>query len=187
MAAPRLPLNRVLNRRGSLAAVAALPLAAGMALLQPARAQDQRKPPAATPPAAQATPALGDSLAPAAKPEPRVLISEVVVKGIEGHPERERLEIVVYDAMATRPGTRVTRSELQNDLSAIYATGWFSDVRIQPVDSPLGVQLVVTVAPNPVLTKVELDGVGAKTRIPANLIPDTFAADYGKTLNLNSL
>lgn len=187
MAAPRLPLNRVLNRRGSLAAVAALPLAAGMALLQPARAQDQGKPPAATPPAAQATPATGDSLTPAAKPEPRVLISEVVVKGIEGHPERERLEIAVYDAMATRPGTRATRSELQNDLSAIYATGWFSDVRIQPVDSPLGVQLVVTVAPNPVLTKVELDGVGAKTRIPANLIPDTFAADYGKTLNLNSL
>ena len=111
----------------------------------------------------------------------------MVVKGIEGHPERERLEIAVYDAMATRPGTRVTRSELQNDLSAIYATGWFSDVRIQPVDGPLGVQLVVTVAPNPVLTKVELDGVGAKTKIPATLIPDTFAADYGKTLNLNSL
>ena len=60
-------------------------------------------------------------------------------------------------------------------------------MRIQPVDGPLGVQLVVTVAPNPVLTKVELDGVGAKTKIPATLIPDTFAADYGKTLNLNSL
>jgi outer membrane protein insertion porin family len=116
-----------------------------------------------------------------------VLISEVVVKGIEGHPEQERLEIAVYDAMATRPGTQVTRSELQNDLSAIYATGWFSDVRIQPVDGPLGVQLVVTVVPNPVLTKVELEGVGAKTKIPANLIPDTFAPDYGKTLNLNAL
>jgi outer membrane protein insertion porin family len=126
-------------------------------------------------------------LTPPSPAEPKVLISEVVVKGIEGHPERERLEIAVYDAMATRPGTRVTRSELQNDLSAIYATGWFSDVRIQPVDGPLGVQLVVTVAPNPVLTKVELDGVGAKTKIPATLIPDTFAADYGKTLNLNSL
>ena len=126
-------------------------------------------------------------MTPPSPAEPKVLISEVVVKGIEGHPERERLEIAVYDAMATRPGTRVTRSELQNDLSAIYATGWFSDVRIQPVDGPLGVQLVVTVAPNPVLTKVELDGVGAKTKIPATLIPDTFAADYGKTLNLNSL
>ncbi len=132
-------------------------------------------------------PAASEALTPPSPAEPKVLISEVVVKGIEGHPERERLEIAVYDAMATRPGTRVTRSELQNDLSAIYATGWFSDVRIQPVDGTLGVQLVVTVAPNPVLTKVELDGVGAKTKIPATLIPDTFAADYGKTLNLNSL
>jgi outer membrane protein insertion porin family len=200
MAAHRLPPSRVRNLRGSLATVASLPLAAGMLLQQPARAQVPAKPPAATSPAtspaaeapaserpAPQAPVAGDALAPAAKSEPRVLISEVVVKGIEGHPERERLEIAVYDAMATRPGTRVTRSDLQNDLSTIYATGWFSDVRIQPVDRPLGVQLVVTVAPNPVLAKVELDGVGAKTRIPANLIPDTFAADYGKTLNLNSL
>jgi len=131
--------------------------------------------------------APADSIAPPAKPEPKVLISEVVVKGIEGHPEQDRLEIAVYDAMATRPGTQSTRSELQNDLSAIYATGWFSDVRIQPVDGPLGVQLVVTVVPNPVLTQVELEGVGAKTKIPPTLLPDTFAADYGKTLNLNTL
>ena len=184
MAAHRNGLSRVLP----LAA-----MAAAAVLGQPALAQPQdpgaSEQPAGQAPAAQdpSAPAAEPLAAPPAKPEPKVLISEVVVKGIEGHPERERLEIAVYDAMATRPGTRVTRSELQNDLSAIYATGWFSDVRIQPVDSPLGVQLVVTVAPNPVLTKVELDGVGAKTKIPANLIPDTFAADYGKTLNLNAL
>ena len=163
-------------------------VAAGSALLSaPALAQAEPKAgPAAQPadgPPSQSQPAL----APADKPEPKVLISEVVVKGIEGHPEQERLEIAVYDAMATRPGTRVTRSELQTDLSAIYATGWFSDVRIQPVDGPLGVQLVVTVVPNPVLTQVQLEGVGAKTKLPANLIPDTFAPDYGKTLNLNAL
>jgi outer membrane protein insertion porin family len=193
MAAHRLPLNRVLSLRGSLATAAALPLLAGVVLTPPARAQDPAATPpagapaAAEPPAGQAPAATPEASGSPAKPEPRVLISEVVVKGIEGHPERERLEIAVYDAMATRPGTRVTRGELQNDLSAIYATGWFSDVRIQPVDSPLGVQLVVTVAPNPVLTKVQLDGVGAKTKIPDSLLPDTFAADYGKTLNLNSL
>lgn len=144
-------------------------------------------PQAAPAPAAEVPAAGPGSLAPAAPAEPRVLISEVVVKGLEQHPERERLELAVYDAMATRPGTRATRSELQTDLSAVYATGWFSDVRIQPVDSPLGVQVVVTVAPNPVLTKVELEGVGAKTKLPATLVPDTFAADYGKTLNLNTL
>jgi len=197
MAAHRNGLSRVLP----LAAVAAAAALAQPALAAPPVSGQTNAPSTAKPatdaPAVQpaapaeapagAPAAAAEPLAPAAKPEPKVLISEVVVKGIEGHPERERLEIAVYDAMATRPGMRVSRSELQNDLSAIYATGWFSDVRIQPADSPLGVQLVVTVAPNPVLTKVELDGVGAKTKIPSNLIPDTFASDYGKTLNLNAL
>ncbi|MFM1900546.1 MAG: hypothetical protein RLZZ216_1122, partial [Cyanobacteriota bacterium] len=170
-------LSRALRLRGSLG-LAAILLAGA-----PALAQEQEAAPAATP---EASPPA-ETLAPPAKPEPKVLISEVVVKGIEGHPEQERLEIAVYDAMATRPGTQVTRSELQNDLSAIYASGWFSDVRIQPVDGPLGVQLVVTVVPNPVLTEVELEGIGPKTEMPPSLIPDIFAADYGKTLNLNTL
>ena len=166
-----------------------LPLAAGVVMgAAPVLAQDATPAPAETPAAAPAESSPpGEALAPPAKPEPKVLISEVVVKGIEGHPEQERLEIAVYDAMATRPGTQVTRSELQNDLSAIYASGWFSDVRIQPVDGPLGVQLVVTVVPNPVLTEVELEGIGPKTKMPPTLIPDIFAADYGKTLNLNTL
>ena len=200
MAAHRNGLSRVLP----LAAVAAAAALAQPALAappvsgqvdapsstQPSGAPAQAAPAAQPAPAeapAAGAPAAAEPLAPPAKPEPKVLISEVVVKGIEGHPERERLEIAVYDAMATRPGMRVTRAELQNDLSAIYATGWFSDVRIQPADSPLGVQLVVTVAPNPVLTKVDLEGVGAKTKLPPTLIPDTFAPDYGKTLNLNTL
>jgi outer membrane protein insertion porin family len=137
-------------------------------------------PPASTPPTA--TPG---SLAPQAPAEPKVLISEVVVQGLEGHPERERLELAVYDAMVVRPGSRVSRSELQTDLAAIYASGWFSDVRIQPVDGPLGVQLVVIATANPVLQKVELDTTKAK--LPPAVLQDTFAPDYGKTLNLNTL
>ena len=31
--------------------------------------------------------------------QPRVLISEVLIEGIEGHPEEERLQISTYDAM----------------------------------------------------------------------------------------
>ncbi|MFZ9215660.1 MAG: BamA/TamA family outer membrane protein [Vulcanococcus sp.] len=189
MAAHRNGKNRIAGLGSSLG----LALLAGSALFSPpVWAQDDSPQSETSQPQADPAPAgapgASDSLAPApAAAEPKVLISEVVVKGAEAHPEQERLEIAVYDAMATRPGSRVTRSELQNDLSAIYATGWFSDVRIQPIDGPLGVRLVVTVVPNPVLTKVELDGVGAKTKLPANLIPDTFAADYGKTLNLNAL
>lgn len=186
MPATRHGLSRALRLRGSLGLASMLPLAAGSMLLSaPVRAQEQA--PEAAPVATPEVSPPEDSLAPPAKPEPKVLISEVVVKGIEGHPEQDRLEIAVYNAMVTRPGTQATRSELQNDLSAIYATGWFSDVRIQPVDGPLGVQLVVTVVPNPVLTQVGLEGVGAKTEMPPTLVPDIFAADYGKTLNLNTL
>ena len=51
--------------------------------------------------------------------------------------------------MQVRPGMRVTREELQNDLNGIQATGWFSDVRIVPQNGPLGVQVVVQVEPFP--------------------------------------
>jgi outer membrane protein insertion porin family len=122
---------------------------------------------------------------PAAKAEPRVLIAEVVIEGLQDHPERERLELAAYAAMAATPGSRVTRSELQTDLSAIYASGWFSDVRIQPVDGPLGVRLVVVVVANPVLKQVKLDP--ADLKLPEQVVQDTFVADYGKTLNLNTL
>jgi outer membrane protein insertion porin family len=122
---------------------------------------------------------------PPAKAEPKVLIAEVVIEGLQDHPERERLELAAYAAMAATPGSRVTRNELQNDLSAIYASGWFSDVRIQPVDGPLGVRLVVVVVANPVLQQVKLDP--ADLKMPELVVKDTFAADFGKTLNLNTL
>ena len=51
--------------------------------------------------------------------QPRVLISEVLIEGIDGHPEEERLQISTYDAMQVRPGMRVTREDLQNDLNGI--------------------------------------------------------------------
>jgi outer membrane protein insertion porin family len=122
---------------------------------------------------------------PAANNEPRVLLSEVVIQGLDGHPEKQRIERAAYAAMAVTPGTEVTRSDLRKDLSAIYATGWFSDVRLEPVDSALGVRLLVKVVPNPVLTKVTLDPQDAK--LPATVVQDTFAADFGKTINLNTL
>ena len=117
--------------------------------------------------------------------QPRVLITEVMIDGIDGHPEQERVELAAYDAMTVRPGSRVTRDELKVDLEAIYATGWFSDVRIEPVNGPLGVQLVVQVVPNPVLTRVDL--LPEDNEIPPQVIEDAFSSDYGRTLNLSEL
>jgi outer membrane protein insertion porin family len=148
---------------------------------------DPASPPAGQPPTTQAptTQAPAKEQEPAAKAEPKVLIAEVVIEGLQDHPERERLELAAYAAMAATPGSRVTRTELQTDLSAIYASGWFSDVRIQPVDGPLGVRLVVVVVANPVLQQVKLDSLDLK--LPEQVVQDTFVADYGKTLNLNTL
>ena len=159
-------------------------LSASPALAQPASQQvdnPSADPASKTPFPTQAAPVAE----PAANAEPKVLIAEVAIEGLQDHPERERLELAAYAAMAATPGSRVTRNELQTDLSAIYASGWFSDVRIQPVDGPLGVRLVVVVVANPVLQQIKLDP--ADLKLPEQVVKDTFAADYGKTLNLNTL
>jgi outer membrane protein insertion porin family len=122
---------------------------------------------------------------PAATNEPRVLLSQVVIEGLAGHPERPRLERSIYESLTISGGTEVTRSELRKDLAAIYATGWFSDVRMQPLDTSVGVKLVIKVVPNPVLRKVSLDPPDVK--LPASLVKDTFAPDYDRTINLNTL
>ena len=116
---------------------------------------------------------------------PRVLISEVRVEGLDGHPELDRLQLEAYDAMQVRPGSRVTRGDLQRDLNAIQATGWFADVRINPVNGPLGVQLIVQLEPFPELTAVELN-------VPSDLlsqavIDEAFRSDFGSTINLIAL
>jgi outer membrane protein insertion porin family len=71
-----------------------------------------------------------------------VLLSQVVIEGLAGHPERPRLERSIYESLTISGGTEVTRSELRKDLAAIYATGWFSDVRMQPLDTSVGVKLL---------------------------------------------
>ncbi len=117
--------------------------------------------------------------------DPRVLINEVIIEGLDDHPEQERLEFAAYDAMSVRPGSSVTKDALKLDLDAIYSTGWFSGVRLEPINSPLGVQLLVEVQPNPLLTKVEINPKDSK--IPLGIVNKTFRSDFGKTLNLNVL
>ncbi len=117
--------------------------------------------------------------------EPRVLISEVVVSG--ANPELEKL---VYNVVRTRPGRTATRSQLQEDVNAIYATGYFSNVKVSPEDTPLGVRVTFAVQANPVLKEVVIETVPAtdKARIlPADVINSTFSGQYGKILNLRDL
>ncbi|BAU40450.1 BamA/TamA family outer membrane protein [Leptolyngbya sp. O-77] len=120
--------------------------------------------------------------APTAPPEeePRVLVSELVVSGAPS-PE---LEDAVFNAISTRAGATTTRTQLQRDINAVFATGFFSDVRAVPEDTPLGVRVTFVVQPNPVLTAVQIQG---NEVLPQQVVDQTFGTQYGRVLNLNQL
>ncbi len=88
--------------------------------------------------------------------EKSVVISEIIIEGWENHPEGRKLELAAYDSMSIKPGSIVDNRILNQDLNAIYASGWFSGVKIKSQDGPLGVRLIVSVVPNPILKKVEI-------------------------------
>ena len=121
--------------------------------------------------------------------EARVLISEVAVRYQVGQILPE-LENQVYKVIRTQPGRTTTRSQLQEDINAIFTTGFFSNVQVVPEDTPLGVKVSFVVQPNPVLTKVELQanpGTGVPSVLPANTADEIFHEQYGRILNLRDL
>ncbi|MBO6974362.1 MAG: BamA/TamA family outer membrane protein [Prochlorococcus marinus CUG1435] len=114
-----------------------------------------------------------------------VYISEIIIEGWENHPEGRKLELAAYDAMRTKPGSIINNQTLKKDLNAIYASGWFSGVKIESQDGPSGVRLIVKVVPNPILRKVELNP--KNSLISDAYVNEIFNNFYGTTLNLNGL
>ena len=129
----------------------------------------EQQTPAPTP---ETTPPQDNFNPPNATPEtnePRVLVSEVVVTPQTGQLSPE-LENQVYRVIRTQPGRTTTRSQLQEDINAIFGTGFFSNVQAVPEDTPLGVRVSFIVQPNPVLTKVEVQanpGTDVASVLPA--------------------
>jgi outer membrane protein insertion porin family len=121
----------------------------------------------------------GDIQGVPADPDVRVLVAEVVVVGVTGDLEDE-----VFRAISVQPGRTATRAQLQEDINAIFATGWFSNVRVVPSDTPLGVRVTYEVTPNPVLRAVE---VPDSRVLPPGLLNEIFGPQYGTTLNLRRL
>ncbi len=117
--------------------------------------------------------------------EPRVLVVEVVVKGAD-----KELEDLVYNTIQTRAGRTATRSQLQEDVNAIYATGFFANVQVTPADTPLGVRITYAVEVNPVLEQVVVNtvpDVEDQRALPPEKVDEIFGNQYGKTLNLRDL
>ncbi|MEN9568013.1 MAG: hypothetical protein RLZZ69_3209, partial [Cyanobacteriota bacterium] len=117
--------------------------------------------------------------------EPRVLVAEVVVNGAN-----EELKDIVYATITTEPGRTTTRTQLQEDVNAVYATGFFQNVEVAPGDTPLGVRITFDVEPNPILNDVNVQTVSqqdGKGVLPAEQVDRFFSANYGRILNLRDL
>lgn len=117
--------------------------------------------------------------APSSEAEPRVLVAEVLVSGVEG-----KLQDIVYNAIRTRPGRTTTKSQLQEDINAVFATGYFSRVRAEPTDTPLGVRVTFVVEPNPVLRSIQVEGSQV---LPKDLLDQIFREQYNEILNFRDL
>ncbi|WP_414565281.1 MULTISPECIES: BamA/TamA family outer membrane protein [unclassified Anabaena] len=121
--------------------------------------------------------------------EPRVLVSEVVVRPETGQLTPE-LENQVYNVIRTQPGRVTTRTQLQQDINAIFGTGFFANVQAVPEDTPLGVRVSFIVQPNPVLTRVEIQanpGTDVDSVLAPSTVDEVFQAQYGRILNLREL
>jgi outer membrane protein insertion porin family len=112
--------------------------------------------------------------------EPEVLVAEVVVEGTDD-PE---LIDQVYKVIRTRAGEVSTRSQLREDINAVFATGFFADVRAVPSDTPLGVRVTFEVKPNPVLKAVRTEGTKV---LDLEVLRKAFAEQEGRVLNFGKL
>lgn len=138
----------------------ATPPATTIPVLPPGAPQPRRNPaPASTEPA-----------------QPQVLVAEVTVSGVTGDLESE-----IYRVITTQPGRTTNRSQLQQDINSIFATGFFKNVRAVPEDTPLGVRVTFIVQANPVLQGVQITG---QQVLPQSVIDESFRDQYGKILNL---
>ena len=123
--------------------------------------------------------------APATTTETQVLVGEVAIKTPEGQPPLPpELEQRIYDAIATKPGRTVTRTQLQSDINAVFATGFFSNVQAEPEDTDIGVRVTFFVLPNPVLKSVNTEGTKV---LEEGVIDRIFGSQIGKITNLKDV
>ncbi len=174
--------------------LAALATSSFVALTSPSLAQPTT-PPATpvqpTPPVQPPTPPAPAPVQPPvqpsvpAVPETQVLIGEIVIVTPSGERLPSQLEQEIYDVITTKPGRATTASQLQRDREAIFATGYFTGLpEVDPQDTPIGVKVVFTVLPNPVLKEVKVEG-GAV--LEAGVIDRIFTPQFNKVTNLSRL
>lgn len=148
----------------------------------------EEEPESPVPEPAPESPASTDEAAgeEAAEEEVQVLVAELDVVTLDGSPLDPELEDIAYQAITLRPGRPATRSQLQEDINNVFATGFFANVRARPDDTDLGVRVTFGVQPNPILTGVDVraDGSDGSGVLPTEKVDEIFGEQYGKILNL---
>ena len=84
------------------------------------------------------------------------------------------------DVLKMPAGTKFTKEGLQDDIRALYETGWFYDIKPVFHQVPEGVQIEYQLEENPVLTDVDIEG---NTVISTGDIKKALDLPIGKVLN----
>lgn len=93
-------------------------------------------------------------------------------------------EAEIMTALKTKPGMEFSEAGLTEDLSSIYALGWFYDLRPEFKLVPEGVQVIYHVLENPVYKNVDIEG---NTVIKKDKAASLFDLEEGKIVNLKQV
>lgn len=93
-------------------------------------------------------------------------------------------EAEILAALKTKPGMEFSEAGLTEDLSSIYALGWFYDLRPEFKLVPEGVQVIYHVLENPVYKNVDIEG---NTVIKKDKAASLFDLEEGKIVNLKQV
>ncbi|GBG89700.1 hypothetical protein CBR_g49553 [Chara braunii] len=121
-----------------------------------------------------------------AEEEERVLISEILVKDMDGQDleDQELSEVARKSLKTSKPNFAFTAREVQEDVHRIIDTGYFASCLPTAEDTRDGVRLVFKVEPNQQMRGVIVDGGNV---LPARVIEDAFREEIGKVVNIGRL
>ncbi len=106
-------------------------------------------------------------------------LEKIVEVQIEGN---KRIEVdVIKKIIKTRPGNVYLAKSLSDDLKAIYATGYFDDIRIEAEDGPEGKTIIFKIKEKPTIRLVELSG---NKTYEDNKVMDAIDIKTGSILNI---
>ncbi len=127
-----------------------------------------------------------DGLNPAGSQEKKAVnpyVGKVITKQIISGNSAVKTEDIAA-VLKTKPGMEFSEAGINEDLSAIYALGWFYDLRPEFKEVPEGVQVTYHVLENPVFKQLRVEG---NTVVDEQKVRKIFDLEQDKIINLNDV